>query len=160
MLGQARTYLPAAVLAVVACIAGVPATSSAPEASDMTFHPALQPSMGYAAEVLHVLDGDTLELRIAVFPGHDIVARVRLARIDAPELACAGDRRAAETARRALRSLTEGQRLILRDPKPDKYYGRVVADLVTADGVDLSDRLVADGHAVPYGGGRRPRCRA
>lgn len=122
--------------------------------------PAPARSGGYPAEALRVIDGDTLELRISVFPGHDIISRVRLARIDAPELSspCAHERDAATAARRALRDLVANGPLVVRDPRPDKYFGRVVADVSTG-GLDISDRLMADGMATPYDGGRRRGCR-
>ncbi len=36
-----------------------------------------------------------------------------------------------------------------------KYFGRVVADVATADGVDVGAVLIAAGHARPYDGGAR-----
>ena len=50
----------------------------------------------HAAEVLRVIDGDTFEARVHVWPGIDITTRVRLRGIDAPELG--GARCAEETA--------------------------------------------------------------
>jgi hypothetical protein len=46
----------------------------------------LDPRFGYSAEVVHVIDGDTFEARVAVWPGIEIKTRVRLRGIDAPEL--------------------------------------------------------------------------
>src|SRR5437870_757082 len=88
---------------------------------------------GYAAEVLRVLDGDTFEARVHVWPGIDITTKVRLRGIDAPELKarCPDERVKAEAARDALgQMLVEGEVTVLRVGL-DKYGGRVLADAAT-----------------------------
>ena len=111
---------------------------------------------GLRATALSVLDGDTFEARVTVFPGQEIVTRVRLAGIDAPERRgrCAAEKAAAEAATRALRKLVEGRPLTLTDVQGDKYFGRVVARVASGAG-DVAEALLADGHARPYEGGRR-----
>ncbi len=52
------------------------------------------------AEVISVIDGDTLEVRVHIWLGQDISTRVRLAGIDAPELKGKCDREK-DLARRA-----------------------------------------------------------
>ncbi|MFC7052321.1 thermonuclease family protein [Hansschlegelia quercus] len=113
-------------------------------------------SAAVAASALAVIDGDTLEARIAVFPGQEIVTRIRLAGVDTPERRgrCAGERDAAEKATRALKALVEGRRLSLTDVRGDKYFGRVVARVANEDG-DVADALISGGYGRPYGGGRR-----
>src|SRR5262249_46070067 len=61
----------------------------------------------YAADLLRVIDGDTFEARIHVWPGLDVTTRVRLRGIDAPELhaQCPQERTKAEAARSALAGL-------------------------------------------------------
>lgn len=110
----------------------------------------------YAAVVGHVVDGDTVEARIAVWLGQEIVARVRLRGIDAPEIrgACGAERDLALAARERLRALAEGRDAVLTEVGGDKYFGRVVAAL-SVDGVDAGGRLLAEGFARPYAGGRR-----
>jgi endonuclease YncB( thermonuclease family) len=112
--------------------------------------------MTYRAEVLRVIDGDTLEARVHVWLGQEIVTKVRLAGIDAPELhaRCAAERAGAEAARSALAALVEGRSVRLTDVRPDKYFGRVVAR-ISAGGHDAGAALLAAGHARLYGGGRR-----
>src|SRR5690606_11487548 len=44
------------------------------------------PSGGYSVEVVRLSDGDTFEARVLVWPGVEIVTKVRLRGIDAPEL--------------------------------------------------------------------------
>lgn len=119
------------------------------------------PVGAYAAEVVRVIDGDTVEARVRVWLGQEITTRVRLAGVDAPELrrpACAGERAEAEAAREALAGLVERRPVLLSHIRPDKYFGRVVARMATAAG-DVSDRLIADGHGQTYSGrGRRSWC--
>ena len=45
----------------------------------------LDPRFGYSAEVVHVIDGDTFEARVAVWPGIEISTPMVQVRIDAPE---------------------------------------------------------------------------
>jgi endonuclease YncB( thermonuclease family) len=44
------------------------------------------PELSYPARVVRVIDGDTFEARVRVRPGLEVTTRVRLRRIDAPEL--------------------------------------------------------------------------
>jgi micrococcal nuclease len=111
----------------------------------------------YAAEVTRVIDGDTVEARVAVWMGQDVVTKVRLRGIDAPEIrgACGPERDQAIAARDALAKLVGQRPVTLAEIGPDKYFGRVVARLLTAEGRDAGAALVADGLARPYGGKRR-----
>ena len=91
---------------------------------------------GHAAEVVRVLDGDTFEARVRIWPGMEVTTRVRLRGIDAPEMHALrgrtgeGDCR----ARRAGAILNEGTVGISRIGQ-DKYGGRVDADVSTAKNV-------------------------
>jgi len=72
---------------------------------------------GYPAEVIRMLDGDTFEARMWVWPGMNVTAKVRLRGIDAPELRarCNEERIAAVAARDALSALlSRGQVRISR----------------------------------------------
>ena len=66
-------------------------------------------------------------------PGQDVMTRVRLRGIDAPELkaACAEELRLAEAATAALRDLLRQGEVAIYNIGPDKYQGRVVADVAT-----------------------------
>jgi len=114
-----------------------------------------------AAEVVRVIDGDTLSLRARIWIGIDIVVSARIRGIDAPELRgrCAAEKAAAAAARDHLATLAgEGGVRLLRIEN-DKYAGRVIADVVTDAGVDLGRAMLAGGLARPYdGGGRAPWC--
>jgi micrococcal nuclease len=111
----------------------------------------------YPAEILRVIDGDTVEARIAIWLGQELVTKVRLRGIDAPELtgACASERAMAEAARERLTALIDARSVTLQEVGPDKYHGRVVARLVTAEGLDAGTALMAGGHAVMWTGRRQ-----
>jgi endonuclease YncB( thermonuclease family) len=110
---------------------------------------------GHPAEV--VLDGDTFEARVRIWPGMEVTTRVRLRRIDAPEMHARwnGERTKAVAARDALtKILGEGTVGISRIGQ-DKYGGRVDADVSTARTPDVSVVLLERGLARRYSGGRR-----
>ncbi len=112
---------------------------------------------GHAADVVRVLDGDTFEARVNIWPGMQITTRVRLRGIDAPEMSarCVDERIKAEAARDALaRILNEGSVGISRIGQ-DKYGGRVDADVSTARTADVSAALAERGLVRRYAGGRR-----
>lgn len=96
-----------------------------------------RPRQGFAvAERAFVIDGDTLG-----FDGR----RVRLFGIDAPER----DHRQGPAATRALRELmaVHDTTTLLIEPVSQDGYGRLVARVFTADGVDLGAEMVATGFA-------------
>ena len=111
----------------------------------------------HPAEVLRVLDGDTFEARVHLWPGLDVTTRVRLRGIDAPELKarCMEERMKAEAARDALRSILDQGEVGVMRVTLDKYGGRVIADASTRATPDVSSALLAAGHARRYAGARR-----
>jgi endonuclease YncB( thermonuclease family) len=113
--------------------------------------------VAHPAEVLRVIDGDTFEARVHLWPGLDLTTRVRLRGIDAPELKarCSEERAKAEAARDALRSLLAQGEVAISRVMLDKYGGRVIADASTAATPDVSAALVGAGWVRRYGGGRR-----
>src|SRR6476646_2508314 len=93
---------------------------------------------GHPAEVLRVLDGDTFEARVRIWPGMDVTTKVRLRGIAAPEMRarCEDERLKAVAAREALaRILAEGAIAVFRVGQ-DKYGGRVDAEVSTAQTKD------------------------
>ncbi len=84
----------------------------------------------HPADVLRVIDGDTFEARVHVWPGLDITTKIRLRGIDAPELKarCPAERAMAEAARDALAGMLAEGEVGISAVTPDKYGGRVVAD--------------------------------
>ena len=77
--------------------------------------------------------------------------------IDAPELkaACPEELRLAETATDALRELLRQGDVAISNIGPDKYQGRVVADVATRLTGNVSAALIGTGHVRSYNGGHR-----
>ncbi len=109
------------------------------------------------AEVVRVIDGDTLQVRAEVWLGTRVATLVRIDGIDAPELrgACAGERELARRARRLMVDRVAGARVALRRVRLGKYAGRVLADVAAPGGLDLGTALIDAGLARAYRGGRR-----
>ena len=112
----------------------------------------------FPAQVTRVIDGDTIEVRVQIWLEQEIVVRVRLAGIDAPEMTapCDAARAAAVQARDLVVREVEGARVLLTGVHGGKYFGRVIGRVLTPKGEDLSTLLLNAGLAVPYFGGRRP----
>ena len=105
------------------------------------------------AEVVRVVDGDTLRVRARIWLGQDVEVLVRLAGIDAPETYrpdCEAERRAGEAATDALAAQISGE-VWLTEVTEDKFAGRVVAQAHVMGVHSLSADLLAQGHAVPMG---------
>jgi endonuclease YncB( thermonuclease family) len=113
--------------------------------------------MAHPAEVLRVIDGDTFEAKVNLWPGLDITTKVRLRGIDAPEMKarCGEERVKAEAARDALRSILDQGEVGISRVTLDKYGGRVDADASTASTPDVGGALLNAGLARRYNGGRR-----
>jgi len=109
------------------------------------------------ADVLRIIDGDTFEARVHVWPGIDITTKVRLRGIDAAELRarCPAERVKAEAARDALRDLLAEGAVGVYAVSLDKYGGRVVANAATRATTSVSAEMLNRGHARPYAGGHR-----
>jgi endonuclease YncB( thermonuclease family) len=114
-----------------------------------------------AADVERVIDGDTFVAVAHVWPGHDVRVSVRIRGIDAPEMRsrCPAERAAARQAQATLEALLSSGPVLLGNVGGGKYYGRVLADVVAADGQAAAGLLLKDGLARPYRGDRRlPYC--
>ncbi|HYD99503.1 MAG TPA: thermonuclease family protein [Alphaproteobacteria bacterium] len=127
---------------------------AAPAAATATFDRLPGP---YPAEVLSVVDGDTLKVRVAIWLGQTVETHVRLDGLDTPELRgkCETERDAAKAAREALGALIGPGPVLLADVRADKYGGRVIARVTAADGHDIAALLIAKGHGRAYGGAAR-----
>ncbi|GLK79302.1 thermonuclease family protein [Methylopila turkensis] len=137
--------------------AAMPQAREAPAAMERAEPSRAGPAAGLAATALSAIDGDTIEARVRAFPGQDIVARIRIDGVDAPERRgrCARETEAAEAAAAALAALVRDRPLTLTQVRGDKYFGRVVARVSAAGVGDLAGALVRAGHGRPYDGGRR-----
>lgn len=118
---------------------------------------AVRSGPAYPADVIRVVDGDTFEARVHIWPGVAVSTKVRLRGIDAPELGarCAEERVKAEAARAALARLLSGGAIRIAEVANDKYGGRVLADAATPRTPSVAAALVTAGLARPYSGGRR-----
>jgi len=114
-------------------------------------------SVRHGVDVIRTVDGDTFEARVHLEPGLDLNTRVRLRGIDAPELkaSCPEELQMAEAASTALRGLLGEGGVTISNIGPDKYAGRVVADVATKKTGNVSAALLAAGHARSYNGGHR-----
>jgi len=111
----------------------------------------------HPAEVMRVLDGDTFEARVRVWPGLEITTKIRLRGIDAPELKarCAEERVKAENARDALAAMLAEGGVAVGHVSLDKYGGRVLAEAGTRSTPDIGSAMLTKGLARAYSGGRR-----
>ncbi|MGB8274614.1 MAG: thermonuclease family protein [Alphaproteobacteria bacterium] len=147
-LGRCRT---AALLVVLAAFLSAPSARSGPEVV-----PGPVP-----AEVVSVVDGDTIVVRAKIWLGQQVETRVRMAGVDAPELKgrCPRERELAAAARDLVQTKIGGAKVWLRDVRYDKYGSRVLARVEDESGEDLASVLSRAGLARPYdGGARQPWC--
>jgi endonuclease YncB( thermonuclease family) len=133
------------------------ADSQAARDAEMVWRQAGNSGVRHPVDVLRTIDGDTFEARVHLSPGLEPTTRVRLRGVDAAELkaACAGELQLAEAAAAALRGLLGEGGVTIYNIGPDKYHGRVVADVATRRTDNVSAALLAAGHVRGYGGGHR-----
>lgn len=110
-----------------------------------------------SGEVLEVVDGDTLRVRLHIWLGQELDTLVRVRGIDAPELhgKCAAERKKAAAARDALAQLVAGGHVELRDIRHEKYAGRVLAETHAITGEEVGKTLLENGLVRRYNGGKR-----
>ena len=128
-----------------------------PAATDTPIAHRLDPAIIYPAEVLRIIDGDTFEARVRVWPGLDVDTKVRLRGVDAAELhaRCAAELAQAEAARTALQNILAEGGVTISRVGVDKYGGRVDATIATRGTADVSAALLKGGFARAYDGGKR-----
>ena len=122
----------------------------------------------YRAEIIKVIDGDTIEVRVPTWPGAVQVAAVRVDGLDTPEirskcsnlLARKRETVLANEARRFVINFLSGG-IVLRNVRLGKFAGRVIAEVENVNGRSLTDALLkaksnsGDPLAHFYDGGRR-----
>jgi endonuclease YncB( thermonuclease family) len=133
------------------------ADSQAARDAEIIWKRAGNPDVRHPVDVVRTIDGDTFEARVHVSPELNLTTRVRLRGIDAPELkaSCPQELQMAEAATGALRSLLGEGDVTIFNIGPDKYSGRVVAEVATRRTGNVSTAMLAAGHARRYGGGHR-----
>jgi endonuclease YncB( thermonuclease family) len=115
------------------------------------------PDVHHPVDVIRTIDGDTFLARVHFADGGAVVTRVRLRGIDAPELkaSCQDEFTRAEAATDALHDLLGQGGVTIFNIGPDKYQGRIVADVATKRTANVSAALLAGGYARSYNGGHR-----
>ena len=111
----------------------------------------------YEGRVVRVIDGDTVAVRVAVWPGMSAETRVRIRGIDAPETHrpdCDAERAWGEAATEwVARRYPEGAPVRLAQVSFGSFAGRVVAGLSRREGEDwiaLADELIAADLALAW----------
>lgn len=100
----------------------------------------------YKAKIVRVVDGDTIDLDVDLgFKIHSHI-RTRLARIDTPEMNTEEGKAVKVLVETRLPRDTE---VMIATGKGDRY-GRWIAEISTASGLNVSDWLLAAGHAKSY----------
>ena len=109
------------------------------------------------ADVEKVRDGDSIVVRAHIWPGHRVSVSVRLRGIDAPELRakCPNEKRMALEAKHTVERLVGDQQVKLFGVSGGKYFGRVLARVVTHDGIDVAHHLLQHKMVRTYKSGRR-----
>ena len=118
---------------------------------------------GYTARIISCYDGDTCYLESLAFDGNELPPlfqkmKLRLRGIDAPERRqahCLFEKCLADLSRDALQDIlfadSNASFTLLEDCSHDKYGGRILCDVHTANG-DAAALMVKSGLAVPYHG--------
>ncbi len=109
-----------------------------------------------AADVVEVIDGDTIAVRAHIWPGHIVETRVRLDRVDTPETRrpdCETEREAGHRATAFTRDwLAQHPSVTLHQVRLGSFAGRVIADMQDEQShQSLSDALLEAGLASVYG---------
>lgn len=102
------------------------------------------------ADVVRVIDGDTVLVRAKIWLNQTIEVSVRVAEIDTPEVyrpACSAERKIADQATNAAREFL-GSKIMLHNIHNGKYAGRVVAEVHHRTRGRLSEHLLDLGLAV------------
>lgn len=113
------------------------------------------------AEVIRVVDGDTIKVRAMIWVDQTVEVSVRLRGIDAPELfrpKCSAEKSLGYSAKQAVSHVAPvGSQITLSEVTRDKYGGRVVATVGIGAGKTLGGYLLANGQAIVMGD-KKPWC--
>lgn len=107
-------------------------------------------------KVIRVVDGDSIKVSIPI-DGHIWTFPVRIANIDCPEVRTRNDKEKilGFKAKSRVEDLTLGKIVSLELGKFDKF-GRLLGSVFTSEEINVGDRLISEGLAVEYSGGKRP----
>lgn len=112
------------------------------------------PRYVYAASLVRVIDGDTIEVDIDLGFFTHVTTRLRLLGVDTPEL-IGPDRARALIVKSVLTGMLSNRPLKLRTVKSDKY-GRFLADVWVEHETDVThvnQWLIDSGYGIAYVGG-------
>jgi micrococcal nuclease len=117
----------------------------------------------YKAKVLHIVDGDTLDLAVSLGFDMTFKGRFRLAGINAPESYGAHACDEGRAAKQFLMDLLPVDSAVMAQTTKDKKekYGRYLAEVYLLDAKgdavlkSVNALMVENGHATPYAGGAR-----
>ena len=115
-----------------------------------------KPDYRVEGEVIEVIDGDTLRLKLHVLPGLEYVVSVRSRGIDAPEIfrpSCPDEELLGQKAKASIaRKFEPGRWVLVSDIQSDKYGGRVLGKIErwASDRMkSVSEELLESKLAVP-----------
>ncbi len=101
----------------------------------------------YRASVQRVIDGDTFDASVEIWPDITVKSRIRILPMDTPESKAATqcERDLAKRSTIALESLIAAKIVTINTERKDAF-GRMLAR-VRVNGVDVGDKMIADGFA-------------
>lgn len=110
----------------------------------------------YEAKVTKIVDGDTIDVEIDLGFDITIKQRLRLKGIDTPETKTKNkeEKELGLKAKRITEECIRGAKSIIVKTYKDDKYGRILADVI-ADGVNVNQKLINEGFAVAYDGGKK-----
>lgn len=110
----------------------------------------------YYAEVLRVVDGDTVDVRVDLGFNVHFKVRVRLHGLNAPESRTRNKEEKIRglAAKERLEELCKDGRIVVKSHGVGKF-GRCLGELKTLSGRNINETLISEGHAVEYHGGKR-----
>jgi len=118
----------------------------------------------YEADVIGIIDGDTLKVYVYLWPGLRKLINLRLAGVNTPESRSYSykvgecEKQLAKKATEFTRLFVNNKSVIVSDIRIGKFAGRVLGRL-NVNNLDLGDALIKAGYAKPYFGGKRtPWC--
>ena len=107
----------------------------------------------YNAELIRIIDGDTIDCWIDLGFDIKVKERVRLAGIDAPETRTKDleeKKKGLESKAWLEKNLDSAFLLITTDYNPTGKYGRTIGTLVLKDGTNINERMLQEGLATVY----------
>lgn len=108
----------------------------------------------YKSLIIKVIDGDTIDVLGDLGFRVSIELRLRLYGINTPELRSPDpqERLRAQSAKARLIELTQNPAVLIKSHKPfhTEKFGRWLAEVVNADGVNINRALIDEGLAIPF----------